>query len=44
MLQVSGQVRSIGERCNESALAPVVRGGAGPGFVEESGGGGFDAS
>lgn len=37
-------MRSIGEKCNESALAPVVRGGTGAGFVGESGGGGFDAS
>ena len=41
MLQVCGHVRSIGERCNEGALAPVVRGAV---FVGESGGGGFDPS
>lgn len=44
MLQVCGHVRSIGERCNEGALAPVVRGGAGAGFVGESSTGGFDVS
>ena len=44
MSQVCGHVRSIGERCNEAALAPVVREGAGSGFVEESGAGGFDVS
>lgn len=44
MLQVSGHVRSIGERCSESALAPVMREGAGAGFVGEGGGGGFDPS
>jgi len=41
MLQVCGHVRSIGERCNEGALAPVVQAAV---FVGESGGGGFDPS
>lgn len=44
MLQVWGHVRSIGEGCNEGALAPVVRGFGGADFVGESGGCGFDAS
>ena len=32
-LQVCGHVRSIGEGCNDGALAPAVRGGTGAGFV-----------